>query len=185
MQTEIKHFSQQDVDRLVEAARTEERARAEEKFRETKSRLEHLEAESRTAQRRAFLADLQQLGYSPAVLDSEEMNALVGRMMDRNTPIRFGEEEVAPVALFGRVLRLIAERAVDGRLFVDAGERAHSGTFRTFADTVGAPDDEAVARFGERVDPVSVRRYVRAQELAESEGITFRDALQRLTTNGA
>ena len=181
MQTETRQFSQQDVDRLIEAARAEERSHAEEKFRETKSRLERLEAEARTAQRRAFRADLQQLGYSPAILDSDEMSALVSRLMDRNEPIRFGEEEVAPLALLGCVLRIISERASDGRLFVDAGERAHSGTFHTFADTVGAPDDEAVARFGERVDPVSVRRYAHARELAESEGITFRDALQRVT----
>jgi len=33
------------------------------------------------------------------------------------------------------------------------------------------------------VDSGSVRRYVRARELAESEGITFREALQRVTTD--
>jgi hypothetical protein len=185
MQTQGKQFSQQEMDRLIENARCEERARAEEQLRETKDRLEQLEAETRMAHKRAFRSQLQQLGYTPAILDSKEMGTLVTCLTDRAEPVRFGEEEVTPLKLFGQMLRLISTHAEQKQLFVEIGERADSGKFRTFDDMGDTSQDDAIARLGEQVDPTSVERYVQARELAEAEGMAFRDALQQVTASNS
>ena len=185
MQAQGKQFSQQEMDRLIENARCEERARAEEQLRETKGKLKHLEAESLEVHKRAFRSELQQLGYTPAILDSQEMGTLVTYLTDRNEPVRFGEEEVTPLKLFSRILQLISARAGERQLFVEMGERADSGKFQTFDDMGDTSQDDAITRLGEQVDPTSVRRYVQARELAEAEGMAFRDALQQVTANNA
>jgi|GEM_PF-1501851 len=177
---EVKQFSEEDVRSLVEAARAEERTRMEATLQSTRKRLEHLEAEAHAAQVRAFRAELREFGYSPAIIESPEMSALVDQLTHQQ-PVRFGEEDLPPVTLFGRVLGLIAQRAAQGSAFVETAELSRSGRHHAFgaeSDADGG-EDRVAAQFGERVDPASVRRYVRARDLAKSEGITFREALMR------
>jgi len=184
MQTQSRQFSQQEVDRLIEATRSEERTRAEERFHESKVRLEHLEAESRVTRKRSFRDEMQQLGYAPAILDSQEMISLTSHLMESDDMVRFGEEEVSPLDIFGRLLRLVSTRAGKGQMLVEASESAPSEKFRTFGEATDTSEDEAISRFGAQVDPTSVRRYMQAKELAESEGMAFRDALQHVMAAG-
>jgi len=199
-----------EVDELIEAARVEERTKADEriqaaeekfqavegKLRQATEQLGRLEAEARiteekfraAAERRraaetsAFRAELRGHGYSPAIVDAPEVGALVERLIGDEEPVRFdvaGADGVAPLALFGRVLRLVAERAAQGTAFVGTDERATSSRFRALDD----PMMDEAARFdraGGAVDPASIRRYARARELAKGEGIAFREALKRV-----
>jgi len=177
----VKKFSEDEVERLVGAARVEERTKMSQTLEEAKKRLEELEGEAHQVQVRAFRNGLRELGYSPAIVEAAEMTALIDDLSRRNEPIRFGEEAVQPMVLFGRVLGLIAERAAQGSAFVQAGERARAGRFDQFGGGNGDDGDDAVmSQFGDRVDPHSVKRFVRARDLAKAEGITFREALMRV-----
>lgn len=182
----VRKFSEDEVERLVDAARAEERTKMGETLDRTKQRLAELENEAHATQVRMFRSELRDAGYAPAIVESPEMNALVEELSRRGEPVKFGEETVQLVALLGRLLGLIAERAAGGSAFVETGERARSGRFQQFGAGNGDDGEDAVtSQFGDRVDPASVRRFVLARDLAKAEGITFREALVRVAGGDA
>jgi len=182
-----KRFSEEEVERLVDAARVEERSRMSAELNQTKKRLAELESAAHLAQVNTFRIQLRELGYAPAIVDAPETSALIEELSRRDEPVRFseparfGQETVKPLALFGRVLGLIAERAAQGNALMETGERAQAGRFRQLGGNGDSREDDVMSHFGGRVDPASARRFVQARELMKEEGITFREALVRVS----
>jgi hypothetical protein len=179
-QKDIHRFSEEDVARFVAKAREEERAKStqlEAELAEARSRLERMEHDAREAEAQAFGAELRGFGYTPGIVDAPEL-ATLAKQLARAEPVRFGEREVQPLALLRDVLRLVAERIETNTAMVDRSERAEVGRF----SRDGAADDMP-ERFGGAVDPASLERYRRAREIAERDGVSFRDALAK-TVNG-
>lgn len=175
-QNDIRQFSEEDVEQFVAKAREEERAvsaRLEAQLAETQSRLERMENDARAAEAQAFGAELRGFGYTPGIVDAPELATLVERLA-QTEPVRFGERTVQPLALLRDVLRLIAERIEKNTAMVDRSERAETGRFSRH----GVADDTP-EQFGGAVDPASLERYRRAKEIAERDGVSFRDALAK------
>ena len=173
-----RKFSQADVDTLLEQALAEERERfraTEDELQSAKGRLEQLEADAKRNEQQTFARELAKLGYAPAVVEAPEMGALVKELMDGSHE-RFAAGEPSRIALLAGVLRLIAERQHQNRAFVDLTEQAPAHQYQAFL-----PDDETPPmRFDGAVDPASLERYRRAREVSTAEGISFRQALERV-----
>lgn len=175
----VKRFSEEEVQHLVDAARAEERTRMSQALEETKKRLEELEDDAHRAQVNTFRGEMRVLRYNPAIIEAPETSALIDELSRRSEPVRFGDENVQPIALFGRVLALIAARTAQDSAFVETGERARAERYARFGGGNG-DEDEVISHFGGHVDPASARRFVRARDLMKAEGITFREALMRV-----
>lgn len=176
-------FTEEDVARLVEEARREERekfAQTEAALRTAKEQIAALRAEERENRAKAFRAQLGEAGYAPAITGLPALTALTSHLLEAE-PVRFHECDTEPLALLADVLRSVADRATAGTAFVDTGERAHGPVHRTvFGMNDG--DAEDAARFDGVVDPASLERYRAARELSRMEGISFRDALTRVVS---
>jgi hypothetical protein len=191
-----QRFTREDVDRFIEETRDTERTKfavteseltkTREDLQSTRTeltdateRLQRMEADARESDAQSFRADLAACGYVPALIESPEMTLLMDMLVD-GEPVRFRDQDVRPMTVFREMLGLIAQRGQDGSAFVDSGEVAEKASFTRFAV---ADDDSGNSRFSGVVDPGSLERYRQARELATSEGIPFRDALQRVVSN--
>jgi hypothetical protein len=175
---DVKRFSEEEVNVLVDTARAEEKARSDSALRAARQKIERLEADAETTQQEKFGESLRQLSYAPALVDMPEMTALFHVVTQHDGNVHFGDGEVAPRELLERVLEQIAHRSAHDTAFVRTGSAVTSQPFRRFWDDDGKRDLPQAP--GRRADPASVDRLSQAQRLAKDEGISFRDALIRV-----
>jgi len=182
---EAKHFSEEEVTRLVEEARAEERARAEETLAATRQTVERLQAQAQEAAAARFRENLRRLGYTPALVEAPEMTAVFEQVASgtgtrKPAAVKFGDTEATPAELFVRLLERIAQHAARGSAFLSTGQQVPSVPHQRFWEADAPPETEVPAHVLDRASSGSVERLNRARKLAKEHSISFRDALIRV-----
>jgi len=182
---EVNRFTEEEVTRLIEDARAEERSRAEEMLAATRQMVERLQADARGAATARFRENLRRLGYAPALVEAPEMTALfehVARDSGTGEPetVKFGDTEATPAELFERLLERIAQHAARNGAFVRAGQEVPSAPHQRFWEEHAPAETSVPAHVLDRASAASVERLNRAQKLAKEQGIPFRNALIRI-----
>lgn len=177
---EAKQFSEEEVARLVEDARAEERSRAEETLAATRHTVEQLQAAAHEAAVARFRENLRGFGYAPALVDMPELKALFDQMAEQSQPVRFGQNETTTTDLLERVLENIARHAAKEAAFPRCGQQVPSAPHQRFWEADAPAETTVPAHVLDRASAASVERLNRAQKMAKEDGITFRDALIRV-----
>jgi len=183
---EVKRFTEEEVARLIEDARAEERSRADETLAATRQTLERLQADARSVATARFRENLRRLGFAPALVEAPEMTALFEHMAHGHpatghpATVKFGDTDTTPADLFQRLLERIAQQAARGSAFVRAGQEVASAPHQRFWEEEAPTGLPVPAHVLDRSSAASVERLNRAQKLAHEQGISFRDALIRV-----
>jgi len=177
---EAKHFSEEEVTRLVEEARAEERARAEETLAATRQTVERLQAQAQEAAAARFRENLRGFGFAPALVDMPELKALYDHIARESQPVRFGQTETTTAELLQTVLANVARHAAKDSAFVRCGQQVPSAPHQRFWEADAPPETEVPAHVLDRASSGSVERLNRARKLAKEHSISFRDALIRV-----